>query len=782
MHSMNEQLEWVGGCVEAPAYITEGEPYRPEMIVWLEPVNQVALSFAILDRGSSSPSLSETLHQTMAKPMVGPPRRPSRVRLSDPAQVEELRATLGEDVDIVCAPTPELDAFIALMQSEMAAGPEAASYIDHGRLSAAAVHDLFIAAQQLYKAAPWKRAGDHQTLRLDISALGVEGACISVIGALGESLGFLVFPSLRAYDTFRSAALASQGRDIPEFGTGFLGLDFERGANLPALLRREVATHGWPVANANAYPWPKHVDHDCTERPLSERDLRILTVTARGLVSFFTQHGHIFALDAPPTAKTTCTVEDISVSLTAPYEALPADRRDMPSGRIGKIGRNDLCPCGSGKKYKKCHLLVQDASHNVAAARMALHTQDRELVTLMLGFAEERFGQTFFDHVHEAFGNNEEAASLWGHWAVYHACIQGRPVADWFLEERGGRLTAAERDWIAAQQAAWLGMWEVTDVTPGESLTLQDLLTGATRQVREVSASQFLVSRDVVLGRIVDQGKQSLLCGMHQRSLPPLAAADVLQQVRTRLRLKKAIPPERLRSETIGCYILARWDQTIARLLEQAKTPPRLRNTDGDDLLATVDHFIIQEAGRAAVLAKLASIDGADVDDGDAPGTNTCVLTRADSAGAARGRTILGIARIAATGLSLETNSQKRADALRCTIEAACGPLIRHRGREHSDPTSPLVQSSLRGTSEALDTPEIHAFIRQHKEQHYATWADTALPALNGKTPREAVKTAAGKTRVDALLKDMENHENRMSPQGSRMSFVELRGALGLPL
>ena len=20
-----------------------------------------------------------------------------------------------------------------------------------------------------------------------------------------------------------------------------------------------------------------------------------------------------------------------------------------------KIGRNDLCPCGSGKKYKKCH-------------------------------------------------------------------------------------------------------------------------------------------------------------------------------------------------------------------------------------------------------------------------------------------------------------------------------------------------------------------------------------------------------------------------------------------
>ena len=23
--------------------------------------------------------------------------------------------------------------------------------------------------------------------------------------------------------------------------------------------------------------------------------------------------------------------------------------------RVTKVGRNDPCPCGSGKKYKKCH-------------------------------------------------------------------------------------------------------------------------------------------------------------------------------------------------------------------------------------------------------------------------------------------------------------------------------------------------------------------------------------------------------------------------------------------
>jgi len=33
-----------------------------------------------------------------------------------------------------------------------------------------------------------------------------------------------------------------------------------------------------------------------------------------------------------------------------PFSSLPVSTQL----RIGKIGRNDKCPCGSGKKYKKC--------------------------------------------------------------------------------------------------------------------------------------------------------------------------------------------------------------------------------------------------------------------------------------------------------------------------------------------------------------------------------------------------------------------------------------------
>jgi len=38
------------------------------------------------------------------------------------------------------------------------------------------------------------------------------------------------------------------------------------------------------------------------------------------------------------------------------------DERALASARLAGTGRNDACPCGSGKKYKKCHLLADEAA------------------------------------------------------------------------------------------------------------------------------------------------------------------------------------------------------------------------------------------------------------------------------------------------------------------------------------------------------------------------------------------------------------------------------------
>ena len=39
------------------------------------------------------------------------------------------------------------------------------------------------------------------------------------------------------------------------------------------------------------------------------------------------------------------------------------DKSDFAQ-RLKNTGRNDSCPCGSGKKYKKCHLLEDQAANS----------------------------------------------------------------------------------------------------------------------------------------------------------------------------------------------------------------------------------------------------------------------------------------------------------------------------------------------------------------------------------------------------------------------------------
>jgi uncharacterized protein YecA (UPF0149 family) len=63
------------------------------------------------------------------------------------------------------------------------------------------------------------------------------------------------------------------------------------------------------------------------------------------------------------------TIDDaLSGARVAPLEALAdVDGARLSSGftvrhQTPSVGRNDPCPCGSGKKYKKCHLATDEAN------------------------------------------------------------------------------------------------------------------------------------------------------------------------------------------------------------------------------------------------------------------------------------------------------------------------------------------------------------------------------------------------------------------------------------
>jgi len=327
-------VEWVGGRLGMPIYITEGEPRRPDVDFWLELPSGLLVTASILDPNAPQVSFADSLLRTMASPMAGDPRRPQRVRLSDARLAAEIRSAFP-GLDVVVAPTPELDEILRdLVESLSKHGGEKASYFENGRVSPESVSALFQSARVLFTMAPWKTVGDGLPIRLDIPALGVEAACVSIIGGLGEHLGFLIFPSLEGFEAFRRAAERPRRRPgVIDLGTNVLSLNFERGADLPEGMRREALEQGWPIHNPDAYPQVEHRDRDASLRPLTDRDVRIVSMCALSLASFFMRNDHLLAADDfEPICMSALNDDDVEVRFTAPYHAWPLFEVNRPAG------------------------------------------------------------------------------------------------------------------------------------------------------------------------------------------------------------------------------------------------------------------------------------------------------------------------------------------------------------------------------------------------------------------------------------------------------------------
>lgn len=548
--------EWVGGRFSPPAYIMDREPpYRFHLALWLELPEGIIIGHEMAPPEAVEGSLGRALLAALRRPLLGPRRRPDAIRVGDEALAAEVRAAVGDRFPVTVAPTPELEEVIASFNASLPAsdvGKAQESYLGGGSISAAVVNDLFRAAQVLYRVAPWKRAADSQVLRVDIPALKVEGACVSIIGNLGQSVGLLIFPSLAGYQASYEAALAAEdGAEIPDLGSSWLALSFERGAELPASMRREIVAHEWPVAAADAYPRLLNLERDAVALPPTERQVKIVAACASALAAFCAQHGEIFTTDRfVPVSISYFNDDKLEVRITAPYEAF-AHFTPSPA------------PAGRGSRRE------QADPTNVL--------EDR-LVHRLMKYAQRRFGPLWLEHLRD-FKDPLRSMQLAAPWSVYGFEIQGAPVVGWFLQKPSWRLSRRERAWLTAQQDGWLAIWEVVAVEPGESLTLREPLSLQTRRVRERTASRSLEVGDAILGRVIDHGGDLLLCGLHPCPLPPAAASDIVRRARGWLQRKKVVPVERLRQEAFGRYLIRRWEQAVARL-DAAAGPPAEADAD----------------------------------------------------------------------------------------------------------------------------------------------------------------------------------------------------------
>jgi hypothetical protein len=127
------------------------------------------------------------------------------------------------------------------------------------------------------------------------------------------------------------------------------------------------------------------------------------------------------------------------------------------------------------------------------------------------------------------------------------------------------------------------------------------------------------------------------------------------------------------------------------------------------------------------------------------------------------GRVVLANVTLSGKHLELSVNSRRRLENTRAFIELLLSGLIGE--------AEVAIKSVEDAMAEKWDTPASprHAVpkrverevTQRYLDSHYREWLDERIPALGGKTPREAARDFEGREQLVALLKELENRGAR---------------------
>ena len=312
------------------------------------------------------------------------------------------------------------------------------------------------------------------------------------------------------------------------------------------------------------------------------------------------------------------------------------------------------------------------------------------------------------------------------------------------------------------------GLYEIFKVERGRGIHVRDVFDGATFFVEDVTSSRESVKDDCGLLRVeLREGRYVLSGNGTQVAREFLGAMKQFVKAESKAAGKSESAFARANSHLLRRHYLELHAQRFQNL--------KVVNPDGDELEFLTDEYEVLD--RPALLRVLRSISEL-VE--EPPKDSTVCFAWVESGDGPR--PVHGSIEVTETRLRLETRSRKFRELGRGMLEYNAPRLLKHLGDKVTK-VEDLKRSALSGTRKPMPPPSEaeRAAILEYKAQHYSTWPDSALPALKGKTPRQAAKTKAGRAALRDLLRDMENREARGVRSGAvAYDFDILRRELGL--
>jgi len=433
---------------------------------------------------------------------------------------------------------------------------------------------------------------------------------------------------------------------------------------------------------------------------------------------------------------------------------------DLNQSALPKVGRNEPCPCGSGRKYKACHLGRESDVGQVDPASALLHKlwlwldrpRGRRLIHGLVMEVIPDSGRP------EQDGKERERLE---EPLLNDVILFDRGELDRFIRVRSDLLPEREcdlgRSWLTTRRS----LYEVRSVRPGKGLTLRDLQgDGADVTLDDRALSSQVEPLDLLCGRLVSDGS-----GGHT----PSAGLLIPRSQRTR----------------VSDIVRTGDPMAFLRWLALPDPMPQLSNTEGEALrLVDATYRVPDPAAAAKALGRKLRREGEDEDEGEGEGERRFVeVVARDGQDLNRGSITLDgdVARV-------EANSEKRADRLeRILMRAAPGSRLIRREEQGVEEAVEAFRDEEGGAGASRDAepadlaadPAVAAAMQQYMRDYEQRWVDESIPALGGMTPRQALEDPEMRRELEAVLDDMA-WDARQFEAGGTMDPARIRELLGL--
>lgn len=456
--------------------------------------------------------------------------------------------------------------------------------------------------------------------------------------------------------------------------------------------------------------------------------------------------------------------------------------------------RNGPCPCGSGKKYKHCCLNRVQNPFQFAVADIKPQEGAVEKAMDWLATRHRKGWQVAFELLYEELLSLPDRNKLsrldqetisgiqinLTEWLLAEGDIQAqgskRRISDYLIGPSGPTWTAGQRDWLQQLGQRPLRLYTVTEVVPGVQITLCDTLNGdATPMVvRERSGSQSLAPGMYFGARVVRVGEHFELSGAGY-PFSMLSGPMVADRLRATAEEFGDLPGL---AQEQGLVLMSLW---LQQYVAPPAMPTLIDHYSGEPMTLITDHYRVLDWDTLA-----RALQGCPDVEGDRQDGWSRFIDCAD--GQIRHLAHINLGK-KENQLEVFYKTQSYADQGRAWLDALAGAALVFLVRKVISPEAAMAQSSKRGTRSPkaasfldIDPHELAQAMADVVRRSYANWADEPIPALNNKTPRQAIQTAAGLERVKGLLRSYEDGEKTQANQQGRVevSYDFLWESLGL--